>query len=124
MTNLTHDTLPGILVSLPWGTIADRRGRRLVAFLGVIGEVLVAGWIAAVCMSSLHYVDIMIEDTKTVTAYFSESINPRMTLVSSIFYIIGGGNGMILAMVIATIVQPVSEVMRFWFLFEKFKPHE
>lgn len=45
--------------------------------------------------------------------YFSETISPRYSLVGSAFLVIGGGNGIVMAMIIAILVHSTPQTQRF-----------
>jgi hypothetical protein len=58
----TFDTIPGLLVSTPYGILANRIGRGKVLVLALIGCLLSDAWVATVCTSSLrklHWVNAM-----------------------------------------------------------------
>ncbi|RAL15484.1 MFS general substrate transporter [Aspergillus homomorphus CBS 101889] len=46
----TSDVLPGILLSVPYGVLADRWGRKPVLLLGILGILLGEIWVRVVCL--------------------------------------------------------------------------
>ena len=46
--------LVGVIVAMPWGVLADKKGRRFVTSLGILGLLLRQVWGYVVCKSS-HY---------------------------------------------------------------------
>ncbi|OJJ47370.1 hypothetical protein ASPZODRAFT_65203 [Penicilliopsis zonata CBS 506.65] len=46
----TADVLPGILLSIPYGVLADRWGRKPVLLLGILGILLGEIWVRVVCL--------------------------------------------------------------------------
>ncbi|KAI1121237.1 major facilitator superfamily domain-containing protein [Nemania abortiva] len=81
-------TVPGLLLTIPYGRLADRIGRKPVAFLGMTGQVLVYFWVVLVC-------------------YFHEAFPTRLVLLSPIFLAIGGGSR-VLSAIMATIIADVA----------------
>ncbi|KAJ5205015.1 uncharacterized protein N7498_005894 [Penicillium cinerascens] len=69
----TFDVLPGILLLLPFGILADRWGRKPVLYLSVLGVLLSETWIRLVC-------------------YFSDFMPLRMVWLSGLWRMIGGGD--------------------------------
>lgn len=45
------DGLPGLLLAMPYGVMADKRGRQPVTFLSKLGMLLAMSWILIVCES-------------------------------------------------------------------------
>lgn len=45
------DGIPGLVLALWYGALADRRGRRGVLFLSMLGQVLGSVWILLICES-------------------------------------------------------------------------
>lgn len=43
----------GLILSLPYGVLADRHGRKPFLYLSMLGLVLSEAWIRIVCMSSI-----------------------------------------------------------------------
>ncbi|KAI0109611.1 major facilitator superfamily domain-containing protein [Nemania sp. FL0031] len=81
-------TVPGLLLTIPYGRLADRIGRKPVAFLGMVGQVLAYFWVVLVC-------------------YFHEAFPTRLVLLSPIFLAVGGGSR-VLSAIMATIIADVA----------------
>lgn len=43
------DGLPGLILAIWFGVLADKQGRRRVFFLSVVGQVLAACWVLFIC---------------------------------------------------------------------------
>ncbi|POS71768.1 hypothetical protein DHEL01_v209838 [Diaporthe helianthi] len=67
---LFFDGIPGLVMAMYYGAMADGKGRRPVLMLSLVGQALGAAWILLICWSR---------------------IDPRWTWLSSAFYFIGGG---------------------------------
>ncbi|PWY87875.1 MFS general substrate transporter [Aspergillus sclerotioniger CBS 115572] len=76
--------LPGLLLAIPYGLLAQRYGRKLVAALGLSGEILASLWIWLAC----HY-----------TPRFSS----WAIAISAIIRFIGGGSSVMSSMVFALV---------------------
>ncbi|KAF2703846.1 MFS general substrate transporter [Pleomassaria siparia CBS 279.74] len=77
------DSIPGILLAVPYGTLADKWGRKWVLALGLIGLQLSTAWIVLIC-------------------YFP-TLPLQLTWFSSAFQIIGGGGIVAVAIAITMI---------------------
>ncbi|PWY64054.1 MFS general substrate transporter [Aspergillus heteromorphus CBS 117.55] len=69
----TSEFLPGILLAVPYGVLADRWGRRPVLLLGILGVLLGEIWVRVVCM-------------------YPTVLPLRLVWLSGIWRIIGGGD--------------------------------
>ncbi|KAI0398868.1 major facilitator superfamily domain-containing protein [Xylaria palmicola] len=86
-------TVPGLLLGIFYGRLADKFGRKPVAFLGMLGQVLAYFWVILVC-------------------YFHQAFSTRLVLLSPIFLLVGGGSR-VLSAIISTIIADVApEKMR------------
>ncbi|KAF2464293.1 MFS transporter-like protein [Lindgomyces ingoldianus] len=65
------DSIPGILLAVPYGTLADKFGRKWIFALSLVGLQLNSMWILFIC-------------------YF-RSLPLQLTWFSSVFYVVGGG---------------------------------
>ncbi|KAF2727237.1 MFS general substrate transporter [Polyplosphaeria fusca] len=85
---VTFDAVPGLITSLWYGSLANRRGRRFVMALAIVGSLLSWAWVCIICFSN-H--------------------GPRVEFawMGSLFYLIGGGSRLLLAMVFTTCVDVV-----------------
>lgn len=45
----TFDAIPGILLAIPFGTLADRVGRKWIFAMGLLGCQLASAWILLIC---------------------------------------------------------------------------
>ncbi|KAK3196983.1 hypothetical protein GRF29_1536g187778 [Pseudopithomyces chartarum] len=86
-------TIPGLLLTLPYGRLADRIGRKPVMLLGMTGQVLNYFWVLFIC-------------------YFHEILPTRAVLISPMFLAIGGGVRVLSAMVNALVVDVCPPEMR------------
>jgi len=85
--------IPGILVAVPYGVVADRWGRKLVLVMGVAGILLALVWTLGV-------------------AYWSESVDIRWFWAGNLFLFVGGGSSVIKAMFYAMIADVAVEERR------------
>ncbi|RAK73277.1 putative MFS multidrug transporter [Aspergillus fijiensis CBS 313.89] len=69
----TSDVLPGILLSVPYGVLADRWGRKPVLLLGLLGTLLGELWVRIVCL-------------------YSTVLPLRLVWLSGMWRLIGGGD--------------------------------
>ena len=67
----TFDAIPGLLLAIPFGALADKWGRKWIFVASLVGLQLNAAWILLIC-------------------YF-RSLPLQMTWFSSAFFLIGGG---------------------------------
>lgn len=67
---LFFDGIPGLVMAMYYGAMADEKGRKPVLMLSLVGQALGAAWILLICWSQ---------------------VDPRWTWLSSTFYFIGGG---------------------------------
>ncbi|KAH6623941.1 MFS multidrug transporter [Chaetomium tenue] len=75
----TFDTIPGLIVSVPYGALANRIGRGKVLMLALLGCVFSETWLATVC-------------------YLPQLLPLRMVWLSGMFQLIGGGGATVLTM--------------------------
>ncbi|KAJ5333075.1 uncharacterized protein MYU51_005157 [Penicillium brevicompactum] len=95
----TFDVLPGLLLSLPYGVLSDRYGRRPFLYLGLLGIVLGEVWVRLVCL-------------------WSNVIPLRMVWLSALFKVIGGGDVVITAIALVIVADVFSEDERSTKLFQ------
>ncbi|CAH0022778.1 unnamed protein product [Clonostachys rhizophaga] len=81
--------IKSLLMTVP----ADRIGRKPVAFLGMLGQVMAYFWIVLVC-------------------YFHQAFPTRLVLLSPAFLIVGGGSRVLSAIMATVIVDVAPENMR------------
>ncbi|KAL4935447.1 major facilitator superfamily domain-containing protein [Aspergillus oleicola] len=95
----TFDQLPGIILALPYGFMADRVGRKKVLLLSLLGLVLQEGCLRLICWNS-------------------NSIPPRAIWLTALFQIVGGGSQIATSMVftIMTDIFPVEKRTNAFFL--------
>ncbi|KAL4795074.1 major facilitator superfamily domain-containing protein [Aspergillus venezuelensis] len=96
----TFDLLPGIILALPYGVMADRWGRKKVILLSLLGMVLQEGCLRLICWNS-------------------NFIPPRAVWLTALFQTIGGGGQIAtsMAFTIATDIFPVEKRTNAFFLF-------
>ncbi|KAM3497389.1 hypothetical protein MY10362_009260 [Beauveria mimosiformis] len=75
----TFDTIPGVLVSIPYGALANHIGRTNVLMLALFGSLLSECWLAIVC-------------------WFPQTLPLRALWFSGAFQLIGGGGATLMAM--------------------------
>ncbi|KAK0649748.1 major facilitator superfamily domain-containing protein [Cercophora newfieldiana] len=85
--------IPGILLTIPYGRLSDRHGRKPILFLGILGQVLSYFWMLFIC-------------------YFHQTFDTRLVLISPAFLLIGGGSRVLSAAVYSVIVDVTPEEMR------------
>ncbi|KAF4869877.1 MFS efflux pump atnC [Colletotrichum siamense] len=81
------DGIPGLILAMWFGVLADKQGRRRVFFLSVVGQVLGASWVLFICWLELPL---------------------KLVWLSSFFLVIGGGSTVTgaVAMMIITDASP------------------
>lgn len=89
----TFDVLPSIILSLPYGVLADHWGRKPVLYLGALGIVLGELWVRLV-------------------AAWSNVLPLRMVWMSGLFRIIGGGDQVFTSIAVAIVADVFSEEER------------
>lgn len=85
--------IPGILLTIPYGRLSDRHGRKPVLFLGILGQSLAYFWTLFIC-------------------YFHQKFDTRLVLISPAFLIIGGGSRVLSAAVYSVVVDVAPENVR------------
>lgn len=88
--SLTEFQCTALLVALPFGNMANTKGRSMVLVLGISGQLLADAWIVAVC-------------------FFSDTLPLSLVYVSPILRSIGGGEMVMSAIIHALLVDVVSE---------------
>lgn len=91
--DMTVSCIPGILTSVPYGYIADKYGRKLVLISALFGIILNLCWVVTV-------------------GYFSDVMNIRWFWAGNALLLIGGGSGMVKAMIFAMLADVASEDKR------------
>ncbi|KGO74874.1 Major facilitator superfamily domain, general substrate transporter [Penicillium italicum] len=94
----TFDVMPGLLLSLPYGVMADRWGRKPLVYLSMLGILLGEIWIRIVCL-------------------WPTVIPLRMVWLSALFKIIGGGDQVLTAIALVIVADVFSEDERSTALF-------
>ncbi|KAG0158351.1 MFS multidrug transporter, putative [Penicillium digitatum] len=92
------DVVPGLLLSLPYGVMADRWGRKPLVYLSMLGILLGEIWVRIVCL-------------------WSTVIPLRMVWLSAVFKIIGGGDQVLTAIAMVVVADIFSEDERATALF-------
>ncbi|ORY17317.1 major facilitator superfamily domain-containing protein [Clohesyomyces aquaticus] len=94
------DSIPSMLLAVPYGTLADKYGRKWIFCLGLVGLQLNSIWVLVIC-------------------YF-RSLPLQLTWLSSAFLIIGGGPIVVTAIgitMVSDIVPPEKRTSIFLYLF-------
>ncbi|KAJ9483350.1 hypothetical protein VN97_g10057 [Penicillium thymicola] len=94
----TFDVLPGLILSLPYGVMSDRWGRRPLLYLSLLGILLGEIWVRIVCL-------------------WSTVIPLRMVWLSAVFKIIGGGDQVLMAIAMVIVADVFHEDERATALF-------
>ncbi|KAJ5945417.1 hypothetical protein N7516_005585 [Penicillium verrucosum] len=94
----TFDVLPGLILSLPYGVMSDRWGRRPLLYLSLLGILLGEIWVRIVCL-------------------WSTVIPLRMVWLSAVFKIIGGGDQVLMAIAMVIVADVFNEDERATALF-------
>ncbi|CAG8922889.1 unnamed protein product [Penicillium salamii] len=94
----TLEVLPGLLLSLPYGVLSDRYGRKPLLYLALLGILLGEVWIRIVC-------------------FWSTVIPLRMVWLSALFRLIGGGDQVLTAIALVIVADVFSEDERSTALF-------
>ncbi|KAJ5245554.1 hypothetical protein N7489_005650 [Penicillium chrysogenum] len=94
----TFDVVPGLILSLPYGILSDRWGRKPLLYLSVLGILLGEIWVRIVCL-------------------WSSVIPLRMVWLSAAFKIIGGGDQVLTAIALVIVADVFSEDERATALF-------
>ncbi|KAK4982844.1 hypothetical protein LTR50_007553 [Elasticomyces elasticus] len=89
----TFDTIPGLLVSVPYGALANRIGRGKVMVLALIGCLLSDTWVATVC-------------------WLPQTLPLRAIWLSGLFQLLGGGSATIVSMCFTMIGDACSAEQR------------
>ncbi|OAP56965.1 hypothetical protein AYL99_09077 [Fonsecaea erecta] len=76
------DALPTLILSIPFGYMSDRKGRRLILFLSELGEICCLGWILMTCL-------------------LWEKVPIYVVWINSLFRLIGGGPNVSFATLLA-----------------------
>ncbi|KAL7275200.1 hypothetical protein RUND412_001879 [Rhizina undulata] len=87
------DGVPALLVAVPYGILADRKGRRLVMFLTLTGQILAEVWILIVCN-------------------FYKIFSLNLVWATSLFQLIGGGPSVIVALLLSIVADVAPENRR------------
>ncbi|KAN0070855.1 major facilitator superfamily domain containing protein [Elaphomyces granulatus] len=95
------DALPTLLLSIPFGCLADAKGRRLVLFLSEFGEICRLSWILMTCM-------------------LWDKLPISIVWLSSLFRFIGGGPNVSFAVLLSMVADISTSETRsrtFYFMF-------
>ena len=95
--------LEGILTSGYFGTLADLRGRKPIAILSYLGEMLALLWILGVCECSTSHLNSGQPDTDYFYDQGYLGFPVQLVWMSSLLLFIGGGHRIFLAMIFSTI---------------------
>lgn len=118
---LFFDGIPGLVMAMYYGAMADGKGRKPVLMLSLVGQALGAAWILLICMcvqaAQCVLINIFSHSSSPHQYDFADEIpigwsqiDPQWTWLSSVFYLIGGGGTVFnaAAMMILTDASPES----------------
>lgn len=91
---VTFENISGIIVAVPFGLLADRYGRRLVAFVALGGDLLALTW-QLVILRNYHL------------------FPSKVLMTTPAFLLIGGGSPVIVALLMALIADSLSAERRY-----------
>ncbi|KAH8588375.1 major facilitator superfamily domain-containing protein [Bisporella sp. PMI_857] len=91
--DVTLSSLPSILLAVPYGTLADKYGRKVVTILSLTGVMLNLLWVM-------------------FTFSLSEVISLRWIWLGDAFFLIGGGTAVLKSMLYAMVADVVTENQR------------
>lgn len=100
----------GILLSLPFGILSDRWGRKPVLYLSCVGLILSEAWVRAVCKESQSSRAPAVTD---IPGYFSDHLPLRMVWLSGLWRMIGGGDQVAVNVCFVMIADIFSEEERY-----------
>lgn len=89
------DGIPGLLLAMYYGVLADKKGRSPVLFRSLLGQVLAAGWVLYIawrCSSASDAGIVSDSDTEEIIGSWTYLLSLKATWLSSYFLIIGGGS--------------------------------
>ncbi|KAJ4400236.1 hypothetical protein N0V85_005804 [Neurospora sp. IMI 360204] len=91
------DGIPGLLLAMYYGVLADKKGRSAVLFRSLLGQVLAAGWVLYVAWrcssaSALSSGSDAGSDSDGIIGSWTHLLSLKATWLSSYFLIIGGGS--------------------------------
>ncbi|KAK1774004.1 major facilitator superfamily domain-containing protein [Copromyces sp. CBS 386.78] len=92
------DGIPGLLLAMYYGVLADKKGRSPVLFRSLLGQVLAAGWVLYVawrCSSASALSSSGLSDGTEdgiIGGSWAHLLSLKATWLSSYFLIIGGGS--------------------------------
>ncbi|CAI7568605.1 unnamed protein product [Penicillium glandicola] len=85
------DNIPGLILALPYGILADKYGRRLIMTLSFVGQFVGMSWVLVVCWLGLPI---------------------RAIWLSSLFLIVGGGSNVAASVSMMAITDSTPEIKR------------
>ncbi|KAF4215558.1 hypothetical protein CNMCM8980_010606 [Aspergillus fumigatiaffinis] len=95
----TFDALPGILLSIPYGVLADRIGRKPCLLLGLLGVILGEIWARIVC-------------------FWSQILPLRLVWLAGAFRLLGGGDLVVSSLICVIVADVFGEQDRATALFQ------
>ncbi|TDZ74846.1 MFS efflux pump atnC [Colletotrichum trifolii] len=103
-------TIPGLLLTFPYGYISDKYGRRPVLFLNLLGQVLTISAAILICKRSCKLTSQFFHTTQLIKlfpnpVYFHQLLPTNLILATPIFLVIGGGNQVLIATFNAILVD-------------------
>lgn len=107
--DLTFSCIPGILLAVPYGILADKYGRRPVLILSLLGNTFTLAFAMFVGKSMAQSDSHM---ANVVLGYYSDIINIRWFWAGNAFLLIGGGSPVSKAMFYAMLADVANEDKR------------
>lgn len=116
----------GILFGAFYGIAADRYGRRPILAIALVGIIMSAAWTQLVCEWNPDSCQVRVPKTNFVVkikVFWSDIFPVKLTWVSSVFQLVGGGSLVVNAMVLVMVadITPdekrcVSFLQVYWFV--------
>lgn len=97
----------GLILSLPYGVMSDRWGRRPLLYLSLLGILLGEIWVRIVCKLAIELFGrcrLLI-----ILGLWSTVIPLRMVWLSAVFKIIGGGDQVLMAIAMVIVADVFNE---------------
>lgn len=107
---LSFGAIPGLLTAIYYRYLAEKRGRRLVLFLSVLGHVGMLAWI--VMIRQLPFLKVCCRLLNHIGAY-DNIFEVQLAWVSAVFFFIGGGTRVFNSLIFATVSDSLAHSRRY-----------